>query len=126
MAYFDIEIGPHLRLFNIVLKIGPDGRPRSYAPRRSTQTLRNKSLTRRKPPRRSEQPMHIAEFKQAAILLSFAIKPLGIRKLKGNSLTAPDRNRAVRLHDVVHAPSTEVGALTSAPSNWSTAGHLSC
>ncbi len=35
--------------------------------------------------------------------LSFAIKPLGIRKLKGNSLTAPDRNRAVRLHDVVHA-----------------------
>lgn len=63
--------------------------------------------------------MHIAEIKQAAILLSFAIKPLGIRKLKGNSLTAPDRNRAVRLHDVVHAPSTEVGALTSAPSNWS-------
>ncbi|KQS65054.1 hypothetical protein ASG39_07195 [Rhizobium sp. Leaf371] len=35
--------------------------------------------------------------------LSFAIKPLGIRKLKGNSLTAPDRNRAVRLHDVVQA-----------------------
>lgn len=35
--------------------------------------------------------------------LSFAIKPLGIRKLKSNSLTAPDRNRAVRLHDVVHA-----------------------
>ncbi len=47
--------------------------------------------------------MHIAEIKQAAILLSFAIKPLGIRKLKGNSLTAPDRNRAVRLHDVFHA-----------------------
>lgn len=47
--------------------------------------------------------MHIAEIEQAAILLSFAIKPLGIRKLKGNSLTAPDRNRAVRLHDVVHA-----------------------
>lgn len=40
--------------------------------------------------------MHIAEIKQAAILLSFAIKPLGIRKLKGNSLTAPDRNRVVR------------------------------
>ncbi|WP_461478025.1 NB-ARC domain-containing protein [Mesorhizobium jarvisii] len=35
--------------------------------------------------------------------LSFAIKPLGIRKLKGNSLTAPDRNRAIRLHEVVHA-----------------------
>ncbi|ASP89709.1 hypothetical protein CDO26_37205 (plasmid) [Sinorhizobium meliloti] len=33
MAYFDIEIGPHLRLFNMVLKIGPDGRPRSYAPK---------------------------------------------------------------------------------------------
>jgi hypothetical protein len=38
-------------------------------PRRSTQTLRNKSLMRWKPPRRSEQPMHIAEIKQAAILL---------------------------------------------------------
>lgn len=35
--------------------------------------------------------------------LSFAIKPLGIRKLKANSLTAPDRDRAIRLHDVVHA-----------------------
>ncbi|QKC97154.1 ATP-binding protein [Mesorhizobium sp. NZP2298] len=35
--------------------------------------------------------------------LSFAIKPLGIRKLKTNSLTAPDRNRAIRLHDVVDA-----------------------
>ncbi|TPM98599.1 NB-ARC domain-containing protein [Mesorhizobium sp. B2-1-5] len=35
--------------------------------------------------------------------LSFAIKPLGIRKLKGNSLTAPDRNRAIRLHEVIHA-----------------------
>ncbi|WCA62364.1 hypothetical protein G6M16_024280 (plasmid) [Agrobacterium tumefaciens] len=35
--------------------------------------------------------------------LSFAVKPLGIRKLKANSLTAPDRDRAIRLHDVVHA-----------------------
>ncbi|MBY5326889.1 ATP-binding protein [Rhizobium leguminosarum] len=35
--------------------------------------------------------------------LSFAIQPLGIRKLKSNSLTAPDRNGAIRLHDVVHA-----------------------
>ncbi|RVK41133.1 hypothetical protein, partial [Sinorhizobium meliloti] len=34
---------------------------------------------------------------------ALTIKPLGIRKLKGNSLTAPDRNRALRLHDVVHA-----------------------
>ncbi|KAA9382476.1 hypothetical protein [Neorhizobium galegae] len=33
IAYFDIEIGRHLRVFNMVLKIGPDGRPRSYAPK---------------------------------------------------------------------------------------------
>lgn len=62
--------------------------------------------------------MHIAEIKQAAILLSFAIKPLGIRKLKGNSLTAPDRNRAVRLHDVVHA-SLDGSWCTNERSNWS-------
>jgi hypothetical protein len=31
LAYFDIEISPHLRLFNLILKLGPDGRPRTYA-----------------------------------------------------------------------------------------------
>jgi len=33
LAYFDVEIGPHLRLFNLVLKRGPDGMPRTYAPK---------------------------------------------------------------------------------------------
>ncbi len=71
--------------------------------------------------------MHIAEFKQAAILLSFAIKPLGIRKLKGGTASRPRIATGPSACTTWFTPpSTEVGALTSAPSNWSTAGHLSC
>lgn len=33
LAVFDVELTPHLRLFNMVLKRGPDGCPRTYAPK---------------------------------------------------------------------------------------------
>ncbi|MFC3164961.1 hypothetical protein [Ciceribacter thiooxidans] len=32
-ALFDVQIGPHLRLFSLVLKEGPDGRLRTFAPK---------------------------------------------------------------------------------------------
>ena len=32
LARFDVQIGSHLRLFNLVLKQGNDGRLRTYAP----------------------------------------------------------------------------------------------
>ncbi|MGV8939812.1 MAG: hypothetical protein ACOH2J_22065 [Allorhizobium sp.] len=32
LAIFDVEIGPHLRLFNIALRRTPDGRHRILAP----------------------------------------------------------------------------------------------
>ncbi|WP_413709371.1 hypothetical protein [Rhizobium sp. Rhizsp82] len=33
VAMFDIEIGPHLRLFNLILRESSDGRLRTYSPR---------------------------------------------------------------------------------------------
>ncbi|WP_165219527.1 hypothetical protein [Affinirhizobium pseudoryzae] len=32
LAVFDIEIGPHLRLYNLTLRKSPDGRLRTLAP----------------------------------------------------------------------------------------------
>lgn len=32
-AIFDAQIGPHLRLFSLVLKEGPDGKLRTHAPK---------------------------------------------------------------------------------------------
>ncbi|WP_064692010.1 hypothetical protein [Rhizobium aegyptiacum] len=32
-AIFDVQIGPHLRLYNLVLKESPDGRLRTFAPK---------------------------------------------------------------------------------------------
>ncbi|PLU03810.1 hypothetical protein BMJ29_21000 [Sinorhizobium medicae] len=32
-AYFDVEISPHLRLFNLILRRTPDGRFRTFAPK---------------------------------------------------------------------------------------------
>lgn len=33
LAYFDVEIGPHLRLYGLVLRTSADGRPRTFAPK---------------------------------------------------------------------------------------------
>ncbi|CAN7313052.1 hypothetical protein LJR251_001627 [Rhizobium rhizogenes] len=32
-AIFDVQLGPHLRLFNLTLKESPDGRLRTFAPK---------------------------------------------------------------------------------------------
>ncbi|APO75108.1 hypothetical protein AM571_CH02299 [Rhizobium etli 8C-3] len=32
-AIFDVQIGPHLRLYSLTLKEGPDGRLRTFAPK---------------------------------------------------------------------------------------------
>lgn len=32
-AIFDVQIGPHLRLYSLILKEGPDGRLRTFAPK---------------------------------------------------------------------------------------------
>lgn len=32
-ALFDVQIGPHLRLFSLILKEGADGRLRTFAPK---------------------------------------------------------------------------------------------
>jgi hypothetical protein len=33
IAFYDVEITPHLRLFNVLLRKSPDGRLRSFAPK---------------------------------------------------------------------------------------------
>ena len=33
LAYFDVEIGPHLRLYGLVLRRTPNGRLRTFAPK---------------------------------------------------------------------------------------------
>ncbi|WP_026619123.1 hypothetical protein M728_000785 [Ensifer sp. WSM1721] len=33
VALYDVEITPHLRLFNVLLRKSPDGRLRSFAPK---------------------------------------------------------------------------------------------
>lgn len=32
LARFDVEVGPHLRLYNLLLRKAPDGRLRTFAP----------------------------------------------------------------------------------------------